>query len=185
MRDFPSVLLRLVGVVLIVLGLSGIALGAYTYKTVYEYNLGSSRGDVKEAIAEISSMQKKLEEDKGEIKAAVDKATSSLKKSGEAASESGRKLNSPELVEMGEGLEEASDSLQVLNTLVENVITDVSQPLSDTVDSLELVVEMASSIKAIAYALILYLIFVHLVIIGIGIALLAIEANLFYYPEEE
>lgn len=185
MRDFPSVLLRLVGVVLIVLGLSGIALGAYTYKTVYEYNLGSSRGEVKEAIAEISSMQRKLEEDKGEIKVAVDKATSSLKKSGEAASESGRKLNSPELVEMGEGLEEASDSLQVLNTIVEDVITDVSQPLSDTVDSLELVVEMASSIKAIAYALILYLIFVHLVIIGIGIALLAIEANLFYYPEEE
>ncbi len=185
MRDFPSVLLRLVGVVLIVLGLSGIALGAYTYKTVYEYNLGSSRGDVKEAITEISSMQRKLEEDKGEIKAAVDKATSSLKKSGEAASESGRKLNSPELEEMGEGLEETSDSLQVLNTLVDDVITDVSQPLSDTVDSLELVVEMASSIKAIAYALILYLIFVHLVIIGIGIALLAIEANLFYYPKEE
>ncbi len=185
MRDFPSVLLRLVGVVLIVLGLSGIALGAYTYKTVYEYNLGSSRGDVKETITEISNIQRKLDEDKEEIKVAVDKATSSLKKSGEAASESGRKLNSPELEEMGKGLEEASDSLQVLNTIVDDVITDVSQPLSDTVDSLELVVEMASSIKAIAYALILYLIFVHLVIIGIGIALLAIEANLFYYPEEE
>ena len=185
MRDFPSVLLRVVGLVLIVMGLSGIALSAYAYRAVYKYDLGSSHGDVKEAISEISSIQKKLEEDKHEIVTAVDMVSSNLKKSGEAASASGRKLDSDELKEMGAGLEESGENIRVLNKVVDDVITDVSGPLNDTVDSLEMVVTMASSIKTAAYALIVYMMLVHLIMIGIGIALLVIEANLFYYPDEE
>ncbi|MFQ5975253.1 MAG: hypothetical protein ACE5J5_02925, partial [Candidatus Hydrothermarchaeales archaeon] len=86
---------------------------------------------------------------------------------------------------MGRGLYEASKSIQALNSVYADVLTDISRPLNETVESLELVVEMASSIKAIAYLLILYLVFVHLVILGIGVALIVIEANLFYYPKEE
>ncbi|MFQ5976428.1 MAG: hypothetical protein ACE5J5_08970, partial [Candidatus Hydrothermarchaeales archaeon] len=75
MRDFPSILLRIVSVILIVLGLTGIVLGAYTFKVVYDYNLGSPRGDIKETIVEVANIQRKLEEDKKEIESAIDKAT--------------------------------------------------------------------------------------------------------------
>ncbi|MFQ5887231.1 MAG: hypothetical protein ACE5HY_00870 [Candidatus Hydrothermarchaeales archaeon] len=180
MRDFPSILLRLVGVILIALGLSGIALGAYTFKVVYDYNLGSPRGDIKETITDITNTQRKLEEDKKEIESAMDKTAQNLEDSGEAAVDAGNKLDSPDLKDMGRGLYKASKSIQLLNSAFKDTITDVSRPLDDTAENLELVVEMASNIKAIAYALILYLIFVHLVILGIGIALIVIEANLFY-----
>ncbi len=185
MRDFPSILLRLIGIVLLMLGLSGIALGAYTFKVVYDYNLGSSRGDIKETITDITNIQRKLEEDRKDLESAIDKATQELEASGEAAVDAGNKLDSPEIKNMGRGLYAASKSIRELNTVFTNIILDVSRPLNDTVESLELVVAMASSIKAIAYALIIYLVFIHLVIMGVGVALIVIEANMFYYPEEE
>ena len=185
MADFPSILLRLIGILLILLGLSGIALGAFTFTVVYDYNLGAPRGEIKETIIQVSNIQIKLEEDKKEIESAIDNTAKGLKDTAEAAEASGEKLNSPELKEMGDGLNEASENILRLKTGLTDIVTDISRPLKDTTEGLELMISMASAIKAIAYALIIYLIFVHLIIMGIGIALIVIEANLFYYPHEE
>lgn len=181
MRDFPPILLRVLGVVLIVLGISGIFVGVYVLKVVYEYNLRSPSGDVSEAISDISAIQKKLEKDRGRIENAINKTALSLKESSKSAEASGVELNSTGLQKLGEDLDEASSNVQLLNSAIGGVISDISTPLNDALESFQLIVDMASSIKAIAYALIAYIIVVHLLILGIGVALLVIEANLFYY----
>ncbi len=126
------------------------------------------------------------------LETAADKLEDSGKKLRTAATKldrSAAKLNetstrlstaSREMKDVGASLDQAGIGHEKLKTPLGGVVMEFSNPLKESIKSLETISDVSSSIKTLAYGLVGYLILLHIIILGIGIALIIIETNLFY-----
>lgn len=93
------------------------------------------------------------------------------------------KESSAEQREMGRGLNQSKGGLDGLRGSMDEFISDVTVPLRESVNGIEVLMGLTPSIKLLAYGILAYLVVLHLIILGVGMAIIIIETNLFYTEE--
>ncbi|MEE8167281.1 MAG: hypothetical protein V3T58_00210 [Candidatus Hydrothermarchaeales archaeon] len=162
------------------LSLNASAQGLREWADSYEFN-GSplpGKASFELAIDNMSTASSRLEAagDKiGEASKGIEKTASDLGKTS-------KKLEgtSASLVDVGSKLKDAGESIDNLRAPLVGIVSEVAVPLEDSVEGMDIVGGMLSRAKSLIYVAIGYFILVHLVFIGLGIALITIEVNLGY-----
>lgn len=92
----------------------------------------------------------------------------------------GLQESSERLKNAGENLTKSSESLEKFKSPLVGMLTDVATPLEDLSSNIGSISNIGPNLKTGAYALVSYIIFLHIIILFIGVALIVIEVNLFY-----
>jgi methyl-accepting chemotaxis protein len=130
------------------------------------------------ASKKLETAADKLEDSGKKLELAAEKLDDSAVKLGETS----ERLTSAsqEMGGVGESLNRSAASNEGLKAPLSGVVVEFSNPLKESVKSLETISDVSSNIKTLAYGMVGYLILLHIIILGIGIALIIIETNLFY-----
>lgn len=137
----------------------------------YKYDFISSVEKMTTAAEKLEDTGEKLEDTSTNLKAtalSLGRTSSSLEES------------SGELREAGGSLNQTRKKFQELKEPLGSFMLTASSALKDSTANIEALSNLASNLKTIAYALVGYLIIFHLVVLGVGIAIIIIEVNLFY-----
>jgi len=124
-------------------------------------------------ILKIKEASRKLELMGGKLES----TSESLEKSANDLNEASSELNesSERLKSAGEDLAKSSESLEKFKRPLVGMLTDVTTPLEDLSSA-----SIGSNLEIGAYAFVGYIIFLHIILLFVGIALIIIEVNLFY-----
>jgi ABC-type transporter Mla subunit MlaD len=137
----------------------------------YKYDFISSVDKIATAAEKLEDTGEKLEDTSTSLEgtaSSLDKTSSSLEES------------SAELRDAGGSLNQTRKKFQELKEPLGSFLLTASNALKESTKDIEALSGLASSLKTIAYALVGYLIVFHLVVLGVGIAIIIIEVNLFY-----
>ncbi len=132
----------------------------------------------KEATENISRASAKLKESGARTKAAAGNLGETASRLNETASE--LRKTSDELNKVSDKLEDTGSSISKLKQPISSLLSDLITPLESSTRSVKLINNSASDAKGLLYLVLGYFLVIHLVFIGLGIALIAIEANLSY-----
>lgn len=160
--------------------LSAAALGLKNWAEDYEFN-GSSlpyKSDFTASVDKITSAASKLEESGEKLQdtsADMNNTALSLDRTSSRLADS-----STELQDVGSSLNQTRENFQGLKEPLGGFILSASSALKESTKNIEALSGLASSLKTMAYVLVVYLIIFHLVVLGVGIAIIIIEVNLFY-----
>ncbi len=160
--------------------LSAGATGLKSWAAEYEYNGSTlpSKSTFDSAADKITVSAIKLEESG----ARLDSTARSLESTAASLSSTSSQLReaSQELQSAGKNLNQTRKNFDELKEHLGSLISNTSSILKSSAENIERITGLASSVKTFAYALVGYLILLHLIILGIGVAIIIIETNLFY-----
>lgn len=129
------------------------------------------------AVSNIDKAAGKLKDSGTHLESAasgIEKTASNLKKTSADLKDSSTKLK-----EAGAELNRTTENFNNLKEPLGSLISGIATTLKSSAETIERASGIATSIKTIAYGLLGYLIMLHLIILGIGIALAVIETELF------
>jgi DNA repair ATPase RecN len=112
----------------------------------------------------------------------LDSASKKISETANHLTATSSKLNSSakSLKTTGVVLNQSGTSLESMKYPLGGVINDVTSPIKELEDSITAISDVRENIKTVSYAVVGYLILFHLILLGIGLALIIIEINLFY-----
>ena len=84
---------------------------------------------------------------------------------------------------MGSSLNQSRSDMDRLRGPLNDFVADVTVPLRESVNGIEALIGLTPSIKLLTYGVLAYLIILHLIVLGVGLAIIIIETNLFYTEE--
>ena len=84
---------------------------------------------------------------------------------------------------MGSSLNQSKRDLDNLRGPLDDFVADVTVPLRESVNGIEVLIGLTPSIKLLTYGVLAYLVILHFIILGVGLAIIIIETNLFYTEE--
>lgn len=164
--------------------LSAGATGLKSWASEYEYNGSTlpSKSTFDSATDKITVSATKLEESGAKLDLTARNLESTALALGSTASQ--LRESSQELQDVGKNLNQTRKNFNELKEHLGGLISSTSSTLKSSAENIERMAGLASSVKAFAYALVGYLILLHLIILGIGVAVIIIETNIFYLGRE-
>lgn len=136
----------------------------------YKYRFDGAVSDIEMAAGKLKDSGARLES----AASNMDKTASNLKKTSSDLKDSSTKLK-----EAGAQLNQTAEHFNNLKEPLGSLISGIAATMKSSAETIERASGIATSLKTIAYGLIGYLILLHVIILGIGIALAVIETELF------
>ncbi len=156
------------------------ALGLGTWADNYEFN-GSplpGKDSFKDALENMSTASSKLSESGDKMSAAAGGIEATASNLGETSTK--LEKTSEELGGVGSYLGDASTDIGKLNEPLGKLISEIAVPLEDSVSGVDTAKKTIPRVLSVLRVGLVYFIFMHLTLVGMGLALIVIEVNLFY-----
>ena len=156
------------------------AQGLEDWADAYEFNGSSlpSKSDFVASVDKLTSAAEKIEASGEKLSNTADNLEDTSRSLNRTSSSLGE--SSIEFRDVGENLNQTRKNFEGMKEPLGGFISSVSIALKESIENIHALSGITSNLKTIAYLLVGYLIIFHVIVLGVGIALIIIEVNLFY-----